>query len=145
MMEYAPGGELFVRLAEVGRYSEQEARPIFAQIASAVEYMHERNFIHRDLKAENVFFAKNYPTGTKSKPNHKNGFLSASLGNHKKMEDLTDIQVKVGDFGFATQVDKIDKHLTTFCGSPPYAAPELFQASLFGVLLGGPTLILNLF
>ena len=132
MMEYAPGGELFVRLAEVGRYSEQEARPIFAQIASAVEYMHERNFIHRDLKAENVFFAKNYPTGTKSKHSnhHKNGFLSASLGNNKKMEDLTDIQVKVGDFGFATQVDKIDQHLTTFCGSPPYAAPELFQVSL---------------
>ena len=127
MMEYAPGGELFVRLAEVGRYSEQEARPIFAQIASAVEYMHERNFIHRDLKAENVFFAKNYPTARKHTNHNKNGFLSASLGHNKKMEDFTDIQVKVGDFGFATQVDKIDQHLTTFCGSPPYAAPELFQ------------------
>ena len=39
MMEYAPGGELFVRLAETGSYTELEARPIFAQIASAVQYM----------------------------------------------------------------------------------------------------------
>ena len=39
MMEYAPGGELFVRIAECGSYTEMEAKPIFAQIASAVQYM----------------------------------------------------------------------------------------------------------
>ena len=91
-------------------------------------FQHERHFIHRDLKAENVFFARNYPTAKKQSNLNKNGFLSASLGNKRFLEEHNhDIQVKVGDFGFATQVDKIDQHLTTFCGSPPYAAPELFQ------------------
>ena len=53
MMEYAPGGELFVRLAECGSYTEYEAKPIFAQIASAVQYMvrtyvrYIHNFIRR--------------------------------------------------------------------------------------------------
>lgn len=48
-MEFAPGGELFARLTEEGPYAEQEARGIFAQIASAVEYMVSRFAISSEL------------------------------------------------------------------------------------------------
>ncbi|XP_059491205.1 serine/threonine-protein kinase NIM1-like [Neocloeon triangulifer] len=93
--EYAYSGELYTRVANAGKLSESEAKPIFAQLVSAISYMHDRNFIHRDLKAENVMFSSN--------------------------------QIKVVDFGFSTKVNSPDQRLQTFCGSPPYAAPELFR------------------
>jgi 5'-AMP-activated protein kinase, catalytic alpha subunit len=54
VMEYVSGGEMFEYIVSRGRLSEDEARHIFQQLISAVEYCHVHMVVHRDLKPENV-------------------------------------------------------------------------------------------
>ncbi|KAG9464099.1 hypothetical protein GDO78_020497 [Eleutherodactylus coqui] len=54
VMEYVSGGELFDYICKHGRVEEPEARRLFQQILSAVDYCHRHMVVHRDLKPENV-------------------------------------------------------------------------------------------
>lgn len=85
-MEYAPEGELYTKISNEGRINETHGRIIFSQVLSAVEHMHSNRIIHRDIKAENIFFSC-----------------------------LDPYVVKVGDLGFSTEAS-VDKHLNTYCG-----------------------------
>jgi MAP/microtubule affinity-regulating kinase len=99
VMEYASGGEVFDYLVAHGRMKEKEARAKFRQIVSAVQYLHQKHIVHRDLKAENLLLD-------------------------------SDMNIKIADFGFSNEFTPGSK-LDTFCGSPPYAAPELFQGKKY--------------
>lgn len=50
-----------------------------------------------------------------------------------KAENLlldSEMNIKIADFGFSNEFTPGSK-LDTFCGSPPYAAPELFQGKKY--------------
>jgi 3-phosphoinositide dependent protein kinase-1 len=50
VLELCPGGELFSQLREHGSLDLECTRFYMAELVSAMEYLHERNVIHRDLK-----------------------------------------------------------------------------------------------
>lgn len=93
--EYAANGEIFDFLVDNGKMTEKEAALTFSQILKAVHYCHQKNVVHRDLKAENLLLDRD--------------------GN-----------IKLADFGFSNYFTP-GAVLSTWCGSPPYAAPELFE------------------
>tara|TARA_R110002050_G_scaffold232286_4_gene368030 strand:+ start:350 stop:790 length:441 start_codon:yes stop_codon:yes gene_type:complete len=59
MMEYVSRGELLSYIGPEGA-PEDEVRDVFAQLLEAVEYCHNHQVIHRDLKLENVLVDANY-------------------------------------------------------------------------------------
>ncbi|CAO3589429.1 unnamed protein product [Absidia cylindrospora] len=60
VMEYIPGVNLDEHLKHKGgRLDEQEARIIFRQVLTAVDYCHRKWVVHRDLKAPNILLTNN--------------------------------------------------------------------------------------
>lgn len=99
IMEYASGGELFEHILAHKYLKEPEACRYFAQLISAVHYLHAHKYVHRDLKLENLLLD----------------------GNRN---------IIITDFGFANRTGDKESLMTTSCGSPCYAAPELVISGL---------------
>ncbi len=53
-MEYISGGDLYGLLRRLGKFNEDQARFIFAEVVSGIEHLHNTNIIYRDLKPENI-------------------------------------------------------------------------------------------
>lgn len=54
VFDFFNGGELYHYLSQTGLFGETRARFYAAQITLALEYLHERSIVYRDLKPENL-------------------------------------------------------------------------------------------
>ncbi|XP_027116398.1 CBL-interacting serine/threonine-protein kinase 7 [Coffea arabica] len=95
VMELAPGGELFSKLQQRGKFSESTARNYFHQLISALHFCHQNGVAHRDIKPQNMLL-------------DQHGNLKISDFGLSALPE----QLKNG-------------MLHTACGTPAYTAPEV--------------------
>ncbi|KAG8507174.1 putative serine/threonine-protein kinase SIK1B, partial [Galemys pyrenaicus] len=119
--EFAKNGEMFDYLTSNGHLSEEEARRKFGQILSAVEYCHSHHIVHRDLKTENLLLDANMDIKLAGK-----GRPAWLAWEPPPGRQASATVPSPSDFGFGNFY-KSGEPLSTWCGSPPYAAPEVFE------------------
>jgi len=96
-MEYCPGGDLGDYLETEDWFSEEKARFYISEIILALEDLHKRGIIYRDLKPDNVVLDKD---------------------GHVRLADFG--LSKEG-------MEKSEFYTRSFCGSYAYLAPEMIK------------------
>jgi serine/threonine protein kinase len=83
--------------------TEQDAKEVIKQTLSCLLFLHSKNIVHRDLKLENIMFSST---------------------------DETILKIRIIDFGFATEYDRITG-MQLILGSPLFMAPELVKKEVY--------------
>eukprot|EP00418_Pyrodinium_bahamense_P094484 CAMPEP_0179041888 /NCGR_PEP_ID=MMETSP0796-20121207/16385_1 /TAXON_ID=73915 /ORGANISM="Pyrodinium bahamense, Strain pbaha01" /LENGTH=527 /DNA_ID=CAMNT_0020738259 /DNA_START=101 /DNA_END=1681 /DNA_ORIENTATION=+ len=102
VMDICSGGTLLEALCKRHRFTESDAAHVMRQIFCALAYLHQSNFVFRDLKTENIMFAKQVQKG--------------EVGH-----------VKLIDFGLCCPFERGTKIMRA-AGTPYSVAPELVTA-----------------
>ena len=113
VMEYCSGGDLMDKLLQKTHLEEREVSKIMFKLFSAINYVHKKKIVHRDLKLENVLFSdktadsdlKVIDFGLSAIVKAKFSFFS----NDKNEENRQDLNMKVG--------------------TPLYVAPEVLKGN----------------
>ncbi|KAJ3614315.1 hypothetical protein NHX12_017889 [Muraenolepis orangiensis] len=103
VMELVKGGDLYNTMTPAVKFTERDASGMVYNLARALNYLHRRSIVHRDVKPENLLVFE-HPDGTKT--------------------------LKLGDFGLAMVVKG---PLYTVCGTPTYLAPEIIAKIGYGL------------
>ena len=95
LMEYCDGGDLQEYLSRNSPLPTQLIVSFFAQLLIAMDYLHTKHVLHRDIKCSNILICRSTLT------------------------------LKIGDFGLSKCMNGTDDAAQTRLGTPFYMSPEL--------------------
>eukprot|EP00358_Blepharisma_japonicum_P007356 CAMPEP_0202943858 /NCGR_PEP_ID=MMETSP1395-20130829/4450_1 /ASSEMBLY_ACC=CAM_ASM_000871 /TAXON_ID=5961 /ORGANISM="Blepharisma japonicum, Strain Stock R1072" /LENGTH=186 /DNA_ID=CAMNT_0049641873 /DNA_START=274 /DNA_END=834 /DNA_ORIENTATION=- len=128
-MEYLPGGDLMTLLMKKDILPEDEARFYIAEIILAVDSAHQLNYIHRDLKPDNVLLdstghikLSDFGLCTFAE------VIPSSFSLIRSQEDPDLPQPSLVTISCEKPNFKRQRHLAfSTVGTPDYIAPEVFN------------------
>ncbi|XP_026463703.1 testis-specific serine/threonine-protein kinase 1-like [Ctenocephalides felis] len=101
-MRFAENGDLLEFVLKNGSVAENQARVWLRQVALAIQYLHEMEIAHRDLKCENILLTNNFNVKV------------ADFGFARYVMDFRTKRLLLSE---------------TYCGSLSYAAPEILKGT----------------
>lgn len=107
--EYCSGGSLYDTL-QTSLSSVKDKLSLCRDVASALEYLHAKSIVHRDIKSHNILLSEDRTSS--------NTFVA-----------------KLGDFGAAIQLESPDVRIvdTESHGTSGYTAPEILQLQVSSI------------
>ncbi|KAF8621601.1 hypothetical protein AX15_007621 [Amanita polypyramis BW_CC] len=149
IMEFLPGGDLMTMLIKYDTFSEDVTRFYIAECVLAIEAVHNLDFIHRDIKPDNILIDKgghiklsDFGLSTGFHKQHDSTYyrrLMESSGKQNSAQPARD-SVMVNSINLTmTSKDQIAtwkanrrKLAFSTVGTPDYIAPEIFERQGYG-------------
>ncbi|KAA0185305.1 hypothetical protein HAZT_HAZT005216 [Hyalella azteca] len=139
VMELVTGGDLFDAIAAATHYTESQAGHLIRDLASALQYLHLRNIVHRDVKPENLLVVPG------PMPRLKLGDFGLAVQLEEPLYTICGTPTYVApeilaEEGYGLEVDIWAAGVIAYillCGFPPFISASNNQEELFEQILAG--------